>query len=196
MRPHSFTSSTQQTIEPVPQHHVCGTPLQPRPGSLPLTQPQQSDPLLAVQERPDGTNVNNWHWTERDVMGWSRNRLGELLGGQNLADTPEAGAKVTGVQELEGARPAGSRAYVQISEHPDVMLWGLSIAQVPQGQHSQREEHRELKYQQSLVLSRCHSTRSRQRPVAGFKMLWPPVGQSVHAELPPRSPRALRQATR
>ena len=57
-----------------------------------------------AQERPDGTNVNNWHWTERDVMGWSRGRLGELLGGMRLADTAEAGAKVTGVQELEGAR--------------------------------------------------------------------------------------------
>ena len=37
-------------------------------------------------------------------MGWSRSRLGELLGGTRLADTADAGAKVTGVQELEGAR--------------------------------------------------------------------------------------------
>ena len=51
--------------------------------------------------------MNNWHWTERDVMGWSRGRLGELLGGAQLADTPQAGAKVTGVQELEGARIGG-----------------------------------------------------------------------------------------
>ncbi len=57
-----------------------------------------------AQERSDGTNVNNWHWTERDVMGWSRGRLGELLGGTRLADTAEAAAKVTGVQDLEGAR--------------------------------------------------------------------------------------------
>ena len=39
-------------------------------------------------------------------MGWSRARLGELLGGRQLADTPQAGAKVTSVQELEGAEPA------------------------------------------------------------------------------------------
>jgi len=64
--------------------------------------------LRRVQERPDGTNVNNWHWTERDVMGWSRGRLGELLGGTALAGTAEATAKVTGVQELEGA--CGDRA--------------------------------------------------------------------------------------
>ncbi len=47
--------------------------------------------------------MNNWHWTERDVMAWSRSRLEELLAGTQLADTPEAGASITGVQELEGA---------------------------------------------------------------------------------------------
>ena len=62
-----------------------------------------TSPWGHVQERPDGTNVNNWHWTERDVMGWSRGRLEELLVGAQLADTPQAGAKLTGVQELEGA---------------------------------------------------------------------------------------------
>ena len=46
--------------------------------------------------------MNNWHWTERDVMAWSRSRLEELLTGTQLADTSDASARITGVQELEG----------------------------------------------------------------------------------------------
>lgn len=25
-----------------------------------------------VKERDDGKNVNNWHWSERDLTGWAK----------------------------------------------------------------------------------------------------------------------------
>jgi len=40
----------------------------------------EGDPRWIVQERDDGKNVNNWHWTETDLSGWSIEKLKELLG--------------------------------------------------------------------------------------------------------------------
>jgi len=37
------------------------------------------DPRWLVEERDDGKNVNNWHWTETDFSGWAKNRTSELL---------------------------------------------------------------------------------------------------------------------
>ena len=34
-----------------------------------------------VEDRPDGTNVNNWHWTEKNADSWSKNKIKvELFG--------------------------------------------------------------------------------------------------------------------
>ena len=38
------------------------------------------DPRWIVEDRKDGINVNNWHWTEKDVLPWAKKRLTELLG--------------------------------------------------------------------------------------------------------------------
>eukprot|EP01114_Cavostelium_apophysatum_P021778 TRINITY_DN7687_c0_g2_i1.p1 TRINITY_DN7687_c0_g2~~TRINITY_DN7687_c0_g2_i1.p1 ORF type:complete len:335 (-),score=88.03 TRINITY_DN7687_c0_g2_i1:31-1035(-) len=39
----------------------------------------EADPRWIVQNREDGVNVNNWHWTESDYSGWAKKRLKELL---------------------------------------------------------------------------------------------------------------------
>ena len=58
----------------------------------------EGDPRWIVEDRPDATNVNNWHWyekmvginyhlflssfrTEKDASGWSRDKLEGLLVG-------------------------------------------------------------------------------------------------------------------
>jgi activator of HSP90 ATPase len=52
------------------------------------------DPRWIVQERADGKNVNNWHWTESDWTGWAKNRVEELF--KNLEiETNELSGKVT-----------------------------------------------------------------------------------------------------
>ena len=40
----------------------------------------EGDARWIVAERADGTNVNAWHWQERDVLPWAKRRLQELLG--------------------------------------------------------------------------------------------------------------------
>ena len=35
----------------------------------------EGDPRWIVEERPDATNVNNWHWSERNADTWSKSKL-------------------------------------------------------------------------------------------------------------------------
>lgn len=69
----------------------------------------EGDSRWIVADLKDGTNVGGWHWTERDVMAWSRSRLGELLAGTSLADTAAAGAQLTRVEELKGEAVVNQR---------------------------------------------------------------------------------------
>ncbi|KAL5995424.1 hypothetical protein ACLOJK_025484 [Asimina triloba] len=39
----------------------------------------EGDKRWIVEERPDGTNVHNWHWVETNCLEWSRKLLSELL---------------------------------------------------------------------------------------------------------------------
>lgn len=39
----------------------------------------EGDPRWIVEERPDATNVNNWHWTEKNACAWSQEKLKELF---------------------------------------------------------------------------------------------------------------------
>jgi len=44
----------------------------------------EGDPRWIVAARDDGTNVNQWHWTESDYSGWATNRLKQLVNDQVL----------------------------------------------------------------------------------------------------------------
>ena len=35
----------------------------------------EGDPRWIVEERPDGTNVNNWHWAEKNADSWSKQKI-------------------------------------------------------------------------------------------------------------------------
>lgn len=68
----------------------------------------EGDPRWIVEERADGTNVNNWHWTEKNATEWSKNRLKELLA--NLGVENENGAcRTTEVTSIEGEATANNR---------------------------------------------------------------------------------------
>ena len=46
----------------------------------------EGDPRWIVEERPDATNVNNWHWTEKNADQWSKKKLEELFKGLVITD--------------------------------------------------------------------------------------------------------------
>ena len=52
----------------------------------------EGDSRWVVEERNDGANVNSWHWEDKSMMGFAKQRLAELLQGLSL-DVPDAGAK-------------------------------------------------------------------------------------------------------
>lgn len=45
----------------------------------------EGDPRWIVEERPDATNVNNWHWTEKNACAWSQEKIKELFKNLKIA---------------------------------------------------------------------------------------------------------------
>ena len=39
----------------------------------------EGDPRWVVRERQDGRNVNGWHWEDKDVSNWAKQRIKQLL---------------------------------------------------------------------------------------------------------------------
>ncbi|KAM7172238.1 activator of 90 kDa heat shock protein ATPase homolog 2-like [Macrochelys suwanniensis] len=68
----------------------------------------QGDPRWIVEERADATNVNNWHWTERDATSWSKGKLQQLLVGIVVGN--EAGScEISDLKQVEGEASCNSR---------------------------------------------------------------------------------------
>nr|XP_015218402.1 PREDICTED: activator of 90 kDa heat shock protein ATPase homolog 2 [Lepisosteus oculatus] len=68
----------------------------------------QGDPRWIVEERADATNVNNWHWTERDASQWSKQKLKELLVGITV-DSEEGSCQITDLKKAEGEASCNNR---------------------------------------------------------------------------------------
>ncbi|GLH13223.1 hypothetical protein R5R35_006778 [Gryllus longicercus] len=68
----------------------------------------EGDPRWIVEERPDATNVNNWHWTEKNACNWSVDKLKELLTNFRI-ESEKAKCKITEVEKCEGEAVANNR---------------------------------------------------------------------------------------
>jgi len=62
-----------------------------------------------VKERDDGTNCNNWHWSERDLTGWAKERLESLLGKMTLLDDATGKCTITSLESMSGTVTVQSR---------------------------------------------------------------------------------------
>eukprot|EP00892_Ulva_mutabilis_P000714 jgi/Ulvmu1/10643/UM066_0023.1 len=62
----------------------------------------KGDERWIVDERKDGQNVNAWHWSEKDCINWTRQRMAQLFDGIVLVDQGAVSSKVTGVDKVEG----------------------------------------------------------------------------------------------
>ncbi|XP_050406800.2 activator of 90 kDa heat shock protein ATPase homolog 1 isoform X2 [Patella vulgata] len=68
----------------------------------------EGDPRWIVEERPDATNVNNWHWVEKNASTWSKDKLKELLVGLKVKDgTGEC--EIKELSKIEGEASANNR---------------------------------------------------------------------------------------
>ncbi|KAM9338915.1 activator of 90 kDa heat shock protein ATPase homolog 1-like isoform 2-T2 [Symphorus nematophorus] len=68
----------------------------------------EGDPRWIVEERSDATNVNNWHWTERDVSSWSSERLRQLLLSVRVEGTAGV-CQLTDVSKVDGEASINNR---------------------------------------------------------------------------------------
>lgn len=62
----------------------------------------KGDDRWIVDERQDGQNVNQWHWSEKDCINWTRQRMAQLFDGVVLAEAGAVSSKVTGLDKVEG----------------------------------------------------------------------------------------------
>ncbi|PNJ79732.1 LOW QUALITY PROTEIN: AHSA2 isoform 3, partial [Pongo abelii] len=65
-------------------------------------------PRWIVEEREEGTNVNNWHWTERDATSWSKGKFRELLVGIVVENDVGRG-EISELKQVEGEASCSSR---------------------------------------------------------------------------------------
>lgn len=83
----------------------------------------EGDKRWIVEDRPDGTNVHNWHWAERDCLEWSRSFLSSLLANITILDG-EAGLviRTKTLDRLDG------EAYVNIRKGKVIPGYELSLS--------------------------------------------------------------------
>lgn len=89
----------------------------------------EGDPRWIVEERPDATNVNNWHWTEKNAGPWSKDRLKELLVGFDFSENAMV-CKITEIDKITGEASANNRKGKLIFFYEwDILLnWEGSLA--------------------------------------------------------------------
>ncbi|GAB1867135.1 Activator of 90 kDa heat shock protein atpase 1-like protein [Camponotus japonicus] len=68
----------------------------------------EGDPRWIVEERPDATNVNNWHWTEKNACAWSQEKLKELFVNSEVKGDGVL-CKITEMEKCEGEAVANNR---------------------------------------------------------------------------------------
>ena len=71
----------------------------------------EGDERWIVKEREDGANCNNWHWSEKNLTPWSKEKLTELLVGVAAIeeDSTKGSCKITALEKMEGEVTVQSR---------------------------------------------------------------------------------------
>jgi activator of HSP90 ATPase len=89
-----------------------------------------------VEERPDATNVNNWHWKESNATNWSKDKLNELLLQFEIKSSDEnLTAKLIEFEKLEGEATCNNRKgkLIYFYEWNLVLVWHGTILNDPEG---------------------------------------------------------------
>lgn len=68
----------------------------------------EGDSRWIVEQRADGTNVNNWHWTEKNCTEWSKTKFKEVLVDLQV-DSEDGYGRTTEVTSADGEATANNR---------------------------------------------------------------------------------------
>jgi len=69
----------------------------------------EGDPRWIVEERPDATNVNNWHWTEKNADQWSKIKIKNLFENLVIEDAKIGNVVIEEVEKIEGEARVNNR---------------------------------------------------------------------------------------
>lgn len=89
----------------------------------------EGDKRWIVEDRPDGTNVHNWHWSETNCLEWSRNLFGKLLSNLTVLDGEgDLFIKTKTVDKVDG------EAYVNVRKGKIIPGYELNLTVSWQGE--------------------------------------------------------------
>ncbi|KAJ8754553.1 hypothetical protein K2173_005714 [Erythroxylum novogranatense] len=105
----------------------------------------EGDKRWIVEERPDGTNVHNWHWAETDCLEYSRNLLSNLLSSLTVLEGEgNLFIKTKNLEKLDG------EAYVNIRKGKIIPGYELSLSLSWEGEAKDTEGKTLLKVDGSV----------------------------------------------
>lgn len=93
----------------------------------------EGDPRWIVEERPDATNVNNWHWTEKQASSWSRDRITSLLTAIQL-ENDIGHVRITELSSIEGEALINNRKAKLIYFY-EWVIKGKWVGKLKDGEH-------------------------------------------------------------
>ncbi|XP_058755075.1 uncharacterized protein LOC131628228 [Vicia villosa] len=89
----------------------------------------EGDKCWIVEDRPDGTNVHNWHWPETNCVEWSRTFFSKLFNNLKILDGEgNFHATVKKVKNLDG------KAYVNVRKGKIVLGYEISVSILWEGE--------------------------------------------------------------
>ncbi|CAF3421656.1 unnamed protein product [Rotaria socialis] len=68
----------------------------------------KGDPRWIVEDRPDATNPNNWHWKEKNATQWSKDKFKELLIGLKI-ENEEYTCEIKELKKCSGESSVNNR---------------------------------------------------------------------------------------
>jgi len=98
----------------------------------------EGDPRWIVEERPDATNCNNWHWTEKNASNWSKDKITTLLTGIALEDSVGS-FRITELSTIEGEAVANNRKAKLIFFY-EWIIKGKWVGKAKDGEHEIKGE--------------------------------------------------------
>ena len=83
----------------------------------------EGDKRWIVEDRPDGTNVHNWHWSETNCLEWSKTFFNNLFTNLKIIDDHENNLQITvkKVEKLSG------EAYVNVRKGKIIPGYEISV---------------------------------------------------------------------
>lgn len=101
----------------------------------------EGDKRWIVSDRPDGTNVHNWHWAETDCLEWSKSHLKSslsnlpILTGEEEQQQPEQPILIISTKSVE---KVSGEAYVNIRKGKIIPGYELSVSLSWEGEAKDR----------------------------------------------------------